>query len=92
MSDTKKFRQAMKDAGFQQRYSWVPVVFNDKSKNGTRRLKLWNGNHIFAAPWFVQVELERQLKKQFQERYLYGMFIAATWRLGGKSFIVKLVA
>ena len=91
MSDTKKFRQAFKDAGFRQAYSWAPGVFNDKAKNGTRRLKLWDGNHIFAAPLFAQQELERQLKKQFQGRYLYGMFIAATCRMGGKSFIIKLV-
>ena len=92
MSDTKKFRQAFKDAGFRQAYSWAPVVFNDLAKDGTRRLKLWDGNHIFAAPPFAQQELERQLKRQFPGRYLYGMFIAATDRMGGKSFIVKLVA
>jgi uncharacterized protein (DUF1697 family) len=79
MSDTKKFRQAFKDAGFRNARPWLP-------------LKLWDGNHIFAAPPFAQQELERQLKKQFQGRYLYGMFIAATSRMGGKSFIVKLVA
>ena len=91
MSDTKKFRQAFTDAGFRQAHSWPPLVFNDKAKNGTRRLKLWNGSHIFDAPLFAQQELERQLKKQFQGRYLYGMFIRATERMGGKSFIIKLV-
>ena len=65
---------------------------HDKAKDGTRRLKLWNGEHIFHAPLFAQQELERQLKKQFQGRYLYGMFIRASDRMGGKSFIIKLVA
>ena len=92
MSDTKKFRQAFKDAGFRQAYDWAPTVFNDLAKDGTRRLKLWDGDHIFAAPVFAQQELERQLKKQFHGRYLYGMFIRAQSRYYGKSFIVKLVA
>jgi len=35
--------------------------------------------------------LERQLKRQFQGRYLYGMFIRATDRMCGKSFIIRLV-
>jgi len=87
MSDTKKLRQAMKDAGFRQANPWAPTVFNDKAKDGTRRLKLWNGEHIFHAPLFAQQELERQ----FQGRYLYGMFIRATDRMGGKSFIIRLV-
>jgi len=91
MSDTKKLRQAMKDAGFRQANPWPPTVFNDKAKDGTRRLKLWNGEHIFHAPLFAQQELERQLKRQFQGRYLYGMFIRATDRMGGKSFIIRLV-
>ena len=92
MSDTKKLRQAVKDAGFRQAYRWLPRVFNDNHKNGTRRLKLWDGDHIFAAPVFAQQELERQLKRQFPGRYLYGMFIACPlWIGGGKSFIVQLV-
>ena len=64
---------------------------HDKAKDGTRRLKLWNGEHIFHAPLFAQQELERQLKKQFQGRYLYGMFIRSSDRMGGKSFIIKLL-
>lgn len=91
MSDTKKLRQAFKDAGFRNANPWMPTVFNDKAKDGTRRLKLWNGEHIFHAPLFAQQELERQLKRQFPGRYLYGMFIRASDRMGGKSFIVRLV-
>jgi hypothetical protein len=90
MSDTKKFRQAFGDAGFRQRYSWLPTVFNDKRKGGIRRLKLWDGSHVFHAPQFAQVELERQLKKQYGPRYMFGEFIRANERIGGKSFIVYL--
>lgn len=97
MSDTKKLRQALKDAGFCPDKNWRDMVFNDKAKDGTRRLKLWDGNGIFNAPQHAQQELERQLKKQFAGRYLYGMFIRANdWRGGwyseNKSFIVRLVA
>jgi hypothetical protein len=96
MSDTKKFRQAFKDAGFRQAHCTAPVVYNDRAKDGTTRLKLWDGDHVFAAPGFAQQELERQLKKQFGGRYLYGMFVRKSDFRGGyytdcKSFIIKVL-
>jgi len=90
MSDTKKLRQAFKDAGFRQANPWLPAVFNDKHKGGTRRLKLWNGEHIFHAPQFAQQTLERELQRQFGWRYLFGQFIRASDRMGGKSFVIYL--
>jgi hypothetical protein len=92
MSDVKKFRKAFKDAGFRQRFNYLPTVFNDKHKGGTRRLKLWDGKHVFAAPQFAQVELERQLKKQFGARYLFGQFVRGWyWDEASKSFCVYLL-
>lgn len=93
MQDTKLFRQAFKDAGFLQRTTYVPSVFNDKHKDGTtRRLKLWSGDRVFDAPQYAQEELERQLKKQFGGRYLFGQFVARPrWQGGGKSFCVYLL-
>ena len=94
-SDTKLFRQAFKDAGFRQRYFYVPSVFNDKHKDGTtRRLKLWSGDHVFNAPQYAQEELERQLKKQFGARYLFGQFVKRnSWARGdtSKSFCMYLL-
>lgn len=92
MSDTKKFRQAFKDAGFLPRFSFLPVVYNDKHKGGTRRIKLYDGNGVFASPQFAQEELERQLKKQFGSRYLAGQFIesASRW-IVGKSLCIYLL-
>ena len=95
MQDTKLFRQAFKDAGFRQAHHYVPSVFNDKHKDGTtRRLKLWSGDHVFAAPQFAQVELERQLKLKFGSRYLFGQFVKRrTWSKAdtSKSFCVYLL-
>lgn len=90
MSDTKKLYRALYLAGLGNGIN--PTVFNDKAKNGTRRLKVWFGSYIFSASPDRQQELERQLKLQFRDRYLYGMFIRASDRIGGKSFIVRLVA
>ena len=93
MSDMKKFRQAFKDAGFRQRYAQVPLAFNDKHKDGTtRRIKLWDGDHVFDAPQFAQEELERQFVRQFGDRYLFGQFIGVhPWNGGGKSLCIYLL-
>lgn len=92
MCDTRKFRQAFKDAGFLHNGPYVPPVFNDKHKDGTtRRLKLRYGDRMFNAPQFAQEELERQFQKQFGARYLFGQFIAAHPRIAGKSFCIYLL-
>ena len=95
MSDTKLFRQAFKDAGFRQRYTYAPTVFNDKYKDGAAadRLKLWFGDPVFEAPQHEQIELERQLKLKFGARYLFGQFIPQhSWTQNcGKAFVVYLL-
>lgn len=92
MSDTKKFRQAFVAAGFRQRNPWLPQVFNDKrKKSGIRRIKLWQGSHIFDAPVFAQEALDRQFKAQFGTRYLFGEFVRASERVGGKSLVIYLL-
>jgi hypothetical protein len=93
MSDTKLLRKSFKEAGFLQRYKQAPAVFNDKHKGGTRRLKLWDGDHVFAAPQFAQQALERALQRNFGSRYLFGQFIARqSWWNQGKSFCVYVLA
>ena len=93
MSDMKKFRQAFKDAGFRQAHRWVPLAFNDKHKDGTtRRIKLWDGDHVFDAPQFAQEALESQFKRQFGDRYLFGQFIpSSSWCNSGKSLCIYLL-
>lgn len=95
-SDTTLLRQAFKDAGFRQRFDSPPTVYNDKHKSGdTRRLKLYEGDHVFNAPQFAQEELERQFKLKFGERYLFAQFTKqACWSffaIGGKSLCIYLL-
>lgn len=95
-SDTTLLRQAFKDAGFRQRYTDLPTVYNDKHKSGdTRRLKLYDGDHVFNAPQFAQEELERQFKLKFGERYLFAQFTEqhcwSVFAIGGKSLSVYLL-
>jgi len=92
-SDTKLFRQSMRDAGFRLSDKWLPTVFNDKHKDGTtRRLKLWDGDCVFEAPQFAQQDLEWALKKNFGDRYLFGEFRKGQpWHRGSKSFNVYLL-
>jgi hypothetical protein len=96
LSDTKLFHKSFKEAGFRQHPSMETIrVFNDKHKSGeTRRLKLVDGDGVFAAPQFVQEDLEWTLKNNFGDRYLFGQFIARpTWHgRGRKSFVVYLLA
>ena len=96
MSDTKKFRQALKDAGIRQPRYYLAPVYNDKHKNGTRRLKLWSGDAVFEASRAVQEKLERQLKEHFGRRYLFGQFVRRMWspridEAAAKSFCVYLL-
>jgi hypothetical protein len=92
-SDVTLLRQAFKDAGFRQRFNNPPKVFNDAHKSGdTRRLKLYDGDHVFNAPQFAQEELERQFKLKFGDRYLFGQFteVLSFW-LPGKSLCIYLL-
>jgi len=92
MSDVRLLRKAFADAGFRQAHKQAPSVFNDKRKGGIRRLKVWDGDHVFDAPQFAQVELERQFKRVYGERYLFGQFIARqSWWNQGKSFVIYLL-
>lgn len=80
-SDTGLLRQAFKDAGFRQRFTFLPTIYNDKHKSGdTRRLKVYDGDAVFAAPQFAQEALERQFNLKFGDRYLGAQFIGSwTW-------------
>lgn len=93
MSDTKLFRKSLAEAGFFHTRRWAPTVFNDKHKGTpTRRLKLWFGDEVFDASQKTQKTLERALKKNFGERYLYGKFAAkGGYHGGGKAFCVYLL-
>ncbi len=72
MQDTRTLRECLHKAGFASK---GVMVFNDKRKNGGRRLKLWGGTHIFDAPVKQQELLEKVLKAEFGTRYKTGYFI-----------------
>jgi hypothetical protein len=93
VSDTRLFRKAFLEAGFRQANKEAPLVFNDKRKSGIRRLKLWDGDPVFAAPPFAQQDLDWAFKNRFGDRYLGGEFIAHTsWYMKGKkAFVVYLL-
>ena len=92
MSDTKKFRAAFKAAGFLPRFEHLPQVFNDKRKaSGIRRIKLWNGDHVFNTPIFAQQRLDAEFQRQFGSRYLFGEFIAQHPRIADKALVIYLI-
>ena len=79
LGDTKKFRQAMRDSGFNIRAD-SGTIFNDKSKRtGIRRLKLYQAAGIFDASQYYPKKLEKQLRLQFGDRILCMYFIAGCY-------------
>lgn len=67
------------------------VIFSDKNKDGTRRLKLWFAQGIFDAPQEQQVALEGFLKQAFGDR-IHGMYFIQSfhWSSTWKSLCIKL--
>lgn len=72
-----RLKLALADAGFPTTHKWGGQLQHwvDKRKDGTRRLKLADGNRIFNAPQEQQKKLEEALKRHFDGRYLGGYFI-----------------
>jgi hypothetical protein len=64
------------------------TVFNDKRTNGTRRLKLWNGNKVRNLPLDKQWKLHDALVEQFGDK-LQSMYFVKDWR-DDFSFCVTL--
>lgn len=92
-SDTALFRKAFFEAGFRQATKEVPTVYSDLRKSGIRRIKLYDGDHVFAAPQFAQEDLEWCLKDRFGDRYLGGEFIPGSSMWGPeKAFVIYLLA
>jgi hypothetical protein len=50
-----------------------------RTASPTRRLKLVEGDGVFAAPQFAQEALERQFKLLFGKRYVGGFFGQNMW-------------
>jgi hypothetical protein len=88
MSYFGKFRTALKDSGFPNT-SDAGIFFTNVRKNGTRRVKLWiPADGIFESSGRKQRALERELKKQYGDRYSHGFFTAGG--LGYKSLHIIL--
>ena len=85
MSDTAKFRKALKAAKFNA----DGFIFNDKSKRtGIRRLKLWRAGAIEQASQYRQKKLEAKLREEFGDRIRVMYFIDANYF--GSSLCIKL--
>ena len=70
--DTGKVRKALATAGFlgSQTYADDAFIFNDKAKNGTRRLKVWSANSIIFADDATQQRVADALKSEFGDRLI----------------------
>ena len=64
LGDTAKFRRALETAGF----SHSGQIFNDKHKDGSRRLKYWQANHIVCAGDQQHNNLHEALIGEFGDR------------------------
>ena len=87
--DIGLFRAALLLSGFFRRSE--SSIFNDKSKDGTRRLKLWFADGIEDASQEQQWALEGLLREVFGKRILSMYFIECPhWCGGGASLCIKL--
>lgn len=64
--DVGLFRGALLLSGFFD--SAECIIFNDRHKDGTRRLKLWSAAAVFGAPQEQQKALEKFLREAFSSR------------------------
>ena len=64
--DTGLFRAALMLAGFWPKSEGL--IFNDKRKDGSRRLKLWVAASVFSASQEQQKVLEQSLREAFGDR------------------------
>ena len=77
MNDAQVIRNALRGTHFSES-TQEGIIWNDKRKDGTRRLKLWHAREIFDAPRQQQEILEWQLKRDFDGRYVTGYFVRGT--------------
>ena len=86
--DKGKFRKALKAAGFN---CDDRCMFNDRRKDGTRRLKLWSADRVNDAPMWRQHLLHAYLLKEFGRRYVNGYFVkGAYWTRDWASLCIVL--
>lgn len=87
--DVGLFRAALLLSGFFTRSECS--IFNDNSKNGTRRLKLWFADSVNEASQEQQWALEGLLREAFGKRILVMYFVeCAPWSGGGSSLCIRL--
>lgn len=87
--DIGLFRAALLLAGFFNRSE--SHIFNDKNKDGTRRLKLWFSSAVEEASQEQQKALEGLLREAFGDRILVMYFVeCAPWSGGGSSLCIRL--
>lgn len=89
--DTGIFRLALREAGFLPQSECL--IFNDRRKDGTRRLKLWAANTVFKAPQKQQKALELALRDLFEncfETKILEMYFIETYPWAGKSLCIVL--
>ena len=79
LGDTKKFRRALRNAGFTVQAD-AGTIFNDKSKRtGIRRLKLYQAYYINDASQYRQEQLEKRLRNEFGDRIHCMYFISGVY-------------
>lgn len=87
--DTGLFRAALLLSGFFRRSECH--IFNDKSQEGWRRLKLWFADGIEEASQEQQWALEGLLREVFGDRILSMYFIECVpWDGSGSSLCIRL--
>lgn len=89
--DTGIFRLALREAGFHDQSECL--IYSDRRKDGTRRLKLWAANAVFNAPQKQQEALELALRDLFEncfEKQILQMYFIETYPWRGKSLCIVL--
>lgn len=88
--DNGLFRGALILSGFFNRSE--AQIFNDKHKDGSRRLKLWFADAVFEAPQVQQRALEKLLREAFGDRILNMYFTAAqhSWYAKSRALCIQL--
>ena len=89
MQDRKLFRSALLLAGFFDKSE--STIFNDRHKDGSRRLKLWFAEQVFAAPQEQQQALEQYLREAFGDR-IRSMYFSngSRWQHKWKALCIQL--
>jgi len=72
-------------------YGHTGKIFNDKRKDGTRRLKLWVATALHHVPRKVQHTIDKEIRDAFGDRFIRAYFIKNEGLWNGWSFCVELM-